>query len=238
MALIGRAFLAIWNDLADGTHEAWSHWHSAEHIPERIATPGFRRARRWLDPTDPEHPYFCLYEIDDLTVLDGAEYLAHLDSPTRWSAQNMGSFRNYLRSMCVLRSTAGTGTGGHLATVRLYGEPDPADIEAVVGKVTGAADGAAGLVGAHTGTYDTSRLGRQTTESRLRGNAGAGQEPFAAVAMVESLRREDAVAAADALVAEFGAIAGVRSAARSVYTLHFALTDADPSSSGGKEQHA
>ncbi len=50
MALAGRALLAIWNGIAEEAEADFLAWHVREHIPERVAVPGFLRARRYVAP--------------------------------------------------------------------------------------------------------------------------------------------------------------------------------------------
>ena len=46
MALAGDGAILIWNDITDEGCAAFYDWHIAEHIPERVAIPGFLRGRR------------------------------------------------------------------------------------------------------------------------------------------------------------------------------------------------
>ena len=48
MGLLGSAVLAIWNDIAPGGDAEFNHWHTREHVPERVGVPGFLRGRRYL----------------------------------------------------------------------------------------------------------------------------------------------------------------------------------------------
>ena len=43
-ALLGDAVVLVWNDVADEGREQFYQWHDREHIPERLATPGFHAA--------------------------------------------------------------------------------------------------------------------------------------------------------------------------------------------------
>ncbi len=81
--LTGRGVVAIWNDIADAGRELFYEWHIREHIPERLAIPGFLEGRRYraIDgQTSPE--FFTLYEVEDFGVLCSEDYRARLDNPT------------------------------------------------------------------------------------------------------------------------------------------------------------
>jgi hypothetical protein len=47
MALSGTAALAMWWEIDAACRDDFEHWHSHEHLPERLGIPGFRRATRW-----------------------------------------------------------------------------------------------------------------------------------------------------------------------------------------------
>ena len=47
MALLGKAALAMWWDMAADMRKDFEDWHAHEHFPERLGIPGFRRASRW-----------------------------------------------------------------------------------------------------------------------------------------------------------------------------------------------
>ncbi len=63
MALAGRGVLAIWNGIAEEAEADFLAWHVREHIPERVAVPGFLRARRYVALRG-EPRYFNFYEHD------------------------------------------------------------------------------------------------------------------------------------------------------------------------------
>lgn len=50
VALRGTAFLAIWNDIAPDAEAEFNRWHTTEHMPERLWTPGISIGRRYVDP--------------------------------------------------------------------------------------------------------------------------------------------------------------------------------------------
>lgn len=115
--MLGTAAVTIWCDVAAGVREEFEDWHSHEHMPERLAIPGFLRGSRWA--SEPAGSLFVLYELDRAETLTGPAYLARLNDPTPWSRKMMPEHRNMVRSLCVARASFGGGLGGAIATVRL-----------------------------------------------------------------------------------------------------------------------
>ena len=86
MSLLGKAVVAIWNDITPEGRRTFIEWHNREHIPERVAIPGFHRGRRYVAiEASPE--YFTLYEARDAGVLVSDAYLERLNAPTPWSVR-------------------------------------------------------------------------------------------------------------------------------------------------------
>lgn len=86
-------------------------WHSHEHLPERLAIPGFRRGSRWRALAG-EPAYFVLYEVGDLDVLSSPAYMDRLNHPSPWTAKIMPSYRGMRRGLCEIVARAGHGLGG------------------------------------------------------------------------------------------------------------------------------
>jgi hypothetical protein len=117
-ALLGNAAVLIWNDVANEGRERFYEWHDKEHIPERLALPGFRRGRRLVRPGhSPE--WLTIYEADDLAAVTSPEYLARLNSPTPGTVSALKHFRNTSRAVCALDHSVGSSTGGHMLAMRL-----------------------------------------------------------------------------------------------------------------------
>lgn len=57
-------------------HEDEFHaWYDTEHIPERLAVPGFVNAERWIDTANPKIA-IATYDVDSVAVFDSAAYRA------------------------------------------------------------------------------------------------------------------------------------------------------------------
>ena len=46
--MLGAAAVAIWCEVAPEIREEFDDWHAHEHMPERLAIPGFLRGSRWV----------------------------------------------------------------------------------------------------------------------------------------------------------------------------------------------
>jgi hypothetical protein len=169
MSLLGTAVLAIWNDVAAGGDDEFNHWHTNEHVPERVGVPGFLRGRRYLAVSG-SPKYFTLYETESLDTLARGPYIERLNNPTPWTSRALPLFRNNNRSACRVTVSLGQGVGGSLATVRL-GPLDGREAELrgwLTEKALPAVAGHPCVVGAHFCEADVSATGVPTQERTLR----------------------------------------------------------------------
>ena len=109
------AFLALWNDIAPQREPEYDQWHTLEHVPERVSVQGFRGGRRYVNRDRAQHRYFTLYEVDSLAVFTSAEYRDLLENPTPWSASVRPDFSNFLRVICTVTMSRGSGVGAAIA---------------------------------------------------------------------------------------------------------------------------
>src|SRR5262245_40959213 len=114
--MLGTAAVTIWCDVAAEVRDEFEDWHTSEHMPERLAIPGFLRAPRWR--SEPPGSFFILYELASPATLEGPAYLARLNDPTPWSRKMMPHHRNMVRSLCLVRESYGEGLSQAMATVR------------------------------------------------------------------------------------------------------------------------
>ena len=154
--MLGRAAVAMWWDVAPEVRAEWEHWHSTEHMPERLAIPGFRRGTRWVARSG-EPSYFVLYEVADLSTITTGAYLERLNNPTPWSRRMMPHHGNMVRSLCAVRESWGGGVPQVLATIRLAPTSDLPKLPR-----------GQGLTGAHL-LESQPMPGTQTTEQKIRG---------------------------------------------------------------------
>jgi hypothetical protein len=180
--LAGEAVVAIWNGIAPAGRAEFYAWHLSEHIPERVAIPGFRRGRRYIAADAATRPeFFTLYEADAMEVLRGEAYLARLNAPTPWTKSATAHFRDTSRVLARVRGSFGPGVGGYALTVRggvAIGDAEDKVVAAVL-----AASRAPRVTGAHLATADAAASATDTAESKGRADILA---PPSWLAMLEA----------------------------------------------------
>jgi hypothetical protein len=234
MALLGQAAVAIWSDMQDPA--AHDHWHSHEHLLERLGIPGFLRARRMvalevvevLEMTAPR--YFVLYEVANAEVMTSPAYLHCLNQPSPWTTRTMAANRSLHRTLCSVRSSHGHGVGGHMLVLPVAPLPGQEDQlrDWLKGEVLPSLAAQAGLVGAHYLERDNTHERPATEEERLRGRPD-GSVP--ALLLVEGYAPEVLRQVLHTLLGESGLSAhggGAQSTLPGqIYTLAHQMTPAD-----------
>ena len=158
--MLGAAAVAIWCDVDPQIKDEFDDWHAHEHMPERLAIPGFLRGSRWVS-VDGLNAYFVLYELRDLAVLTAGPYLERLNHPTPWSTKMMPHHRNMVRSLCRVESSFGVGLGEAMLTIRLKAQAGAELLPGLPAR--------RGLVAAHL-LHDAGAVqGAPTTEQKIRG---------------------------------------------------------------------
>ena len=184
--------LAIWHDLEDSSYELYERWLVGEHIPERLALPGFLEARRY-EAVYGRPRFFIAYAVASPEALASPEYLARLASPTPLTREAMKGFRNMVRTACsVAYRSPRWGLGGCVVTA--YAEQptavDGAGLERdprVAGvQVWKAAQGPAGAT---------------SSEAKLR---PGGDLRIEAALVVDVLREDDGVQMEETVLAALG----------------------------------
>ena len=167
MALLGKAALAMWWDMAPEVKAEFEDWHSHEHFPERIAIPGFLRGTRWTSATDGPG-IFVMYEVAAHETLSSPSYVAHLNAPTPWSTKMMPHHRNMVRCQCHVLESRGSAVGRHVLTVRFSASSGrDADVRAHFKSLGDSLVTRPGLIGAHLLRHQTPDVAL-TTEQKMR----------------------------------------------------------------------
>jgi hypothetical protein len=224
MALIGKGVLAIWNGIAPQAEDDFVAWHVREHIPERVALPGFLRGRRYVAVAG--HPkYFNFYETETTSDLSAPAYVARLNAPTDWTRRVVAQFTDTSRTICAVAWSLGTGEGGWIEAIVLEAA-SPNFQEAMRAAFQPAVAALPGIVGLHLLEGQTPAAQADTAEKKLR---GAPDAVAAWILLVEASRPDSlgafraGLGSDDALVA-CGAGAAIK---RGTYQLQFALTKAE-----------
>jgi hypothetical protein len=98
-------------DIAAEAQLEHDDWHSHEHLPERLAIPGFLRGSRWRALAGAP-AYLVMYEVAELGVLSSPAYMERLNHPSPWTTKVMPSYRGMRRGLCEIVARAGHGLGG------------------------------------------------------------------------------------------------------------------------------
>ncbi|WP_406854350.1 hypothetical protein ABEG18_17590 [Alsobacter sp. KACC 23698] len=172
--LMGQGALVNWGGVVAEQEDDYNMWHSREHMPERLAVPGFRRGRRGVavDGTPAALKYFMMYEAVDADIFISAPYLARLNDPTPWTRRILSAYIAPSRTICRVVATRGHGAGGWLATLQLR-QVDRAKLRAwSQGDWIDGVMAQNGVLGAHALEGDP-QLGQQpTAEKTFRESRG------------------------------------------------------------------
>ena len=120
--LMGLGVMINWSDVAPQHRPQYYEWHSREHMVGRVAIAGFQRGRRYI-AVSAQRDFLVLYEVDDLAVLTGADYLAKANAPSPLTQRTTPFVKNSVRGLARVKKSLGIGSGGHALTLRF----DPAD---------------------------------------------------------------------------------------------------------------
>lgn len=211
----GRGALGVWHGVVGAEQRAAEDWYNREHHAERVAIPGFRRARRYVNcGAGPR--YFSRYDVDEAAVLASAAYLAALDNPSPWSQKIFPHYRRTVRGAFSVTARAGDAEGGYLLTLR-FGDgtaaPDRKLESVLAGAVTPLTE-RLGILAVEVWHVDAGVTTHRSREKELR---GAG-EPFPAYALLVDASRPELAAEA---LAEVVPAEALTAAAIDTYQLVF-----------------
>jgi hypothetical protein len=168
MGLLGSAAMVLSFDIEPEAVDEHDDWHTREHLPERLAIPGFLRGSRWK-AVEGEPRYLVLYEVADLGVLGSAGYLERLDNPTPWTQKMMKSYRGMRRGFCRVAASCGAGLGGSATLARFTPAPqrEAALRDWLVEQVLPGLAALAGVASAHL--FQAAGTPAMTAEQQIRG---------------------------------------------------------------------
>lgn len=93
-------------------------WFDKEHLPERVAIPGFLDGRRY-ESTNGSGRYLQIYNTVDFAALDSAAYHKVLANQTDWSKHHIPKFIRPTRVVGQLVESRGYARGAAVTLVRL-----------------------------------------------------------------------------------------------------------------------
>jgi hypothetical protein len=94
---MAKGILIAAMNFSDVAEDEFHDWYDTEHIPERLAVPGFLNAQRWLGTAN-QKDSLALYDLDNVAVLQSAPYRAvggANGSP--WTKRVTGRTRSIIR---------------------------------------------------------------------------------------------------------------------------------------------
>src|SRR5438270_447436 len=79
MAKKGTGLLMVWADVPADKEEEFNRWYNEEHLPERMAIPGFLGGARYeAVKGGPKH--LACYELESAAVMESAAWNAQRDA--------------------------------------------------------------------------------------------------------------------------------------------------------------
>ena len=84
MATKGTGLLMVWADVPADKEDEFNRWYDEEHLPERMAIPGFLAGARYQAVKGgPKH--LACYELESAAVLQSPAYKKVQANPTPWT---------------------------------------------------------------------------------------------------------------------------------------------------------
>ncbi len=115
-----RGLLAIWTDIDKDFIPQFREWHSREHMPLRIPTPGWYAGHRYYGLKGA--PGFLIsYETSEASDLAGKAYHDSLNLPDARTREALSHYRNSVRTIYRLLEGAGEKLptdSSHYLTIR------------------------------------------------------------------------------------------------------------------------
>ena len=105
-----KAALVIQVDIDPADDALFNHWHSREHVQERVGCPGWLRGSRFRGVDTPGR-YLLFYDAESPAAFESEAYYARLRNPTELSRAIFPKFRNTSRTACAVERRLGDGIG-------------------------------------------------------------------------------------------------------------------------------
>jgi hypothetical protein len=109
-----RTLLVVLSDIRPALESDFVRWYDEEHLPQRLAVPGFIRAARYeagpavysgslAMPEAPPPKHLAVYEMDGPEVLESEPYRRLIANPSEWTQRVRSTFELRLRQSYVER---------------------------------------------------------------------------------------------------------------------------------------
>ena len=94
---MAKGILIAAMNFSEVVEDEFHDWYDTEHLPERLAVPGFLNAERWIGINNPKDSV-ALYDLDNVGVLHSPPYLAVAgDNGSPWTRRVTGRTRMLIR---------------------------------------------------------------------------------------------------------------------------------------------
>ncbi len=103
--------------------EEFHGWYESDHIPARMALPGFRAARRYR-VLDGSPEYLAVYELDDLDALQTEGYQQLKAAPSALTDRMLSVVNGFTRFTCEQISDVGQPVFGAYLSAVAFAVPD------------------------------------------------------------------------------------------------------------------
>jgi hypothetical protein len=81
-----KGFLLVFMNPPPAFEEEFNAWYDSEHIPERLAVPGFLTGLRYVNIASGAPRFMAMYDLENLAVLDTPHYLrVAFDNSSPWT---------------------------------------------------------------------------------------------------------------------------------------------------------
>ena len=132
--MAAKGFLLVMMQPPPALEEEFNDWCDTEHVPERLAVPGFLSARRFVC-LDGAPRYLALYDLERPEVLETEDYLrVAFDRSSPWTKRVVSRVRVWRASGRQIHpGGALTGEAARLLLLRLRALPATAEADVVEG---------------------------------------------------------------------------------------------------------
>lgn len=134
-SVVGAGAMINWITVPRKHMAVYEDWYNYQHLPERVSTPGFLRARRFIaaQHRDPDRlDYLTLYETTTVEVLASPQYLRRLDNPTALTLDVVPLFTDFHRAACQVTVIRGHGSSGRVMAVEVDSGSDRATLRSAL----------------------------------------------------------------------------------------------------------
>ena len=132
--MANKGFLLVLMHAPPAFEEEFNAWYDTEHLPERLAVPGFESARRFVCLAG--HPrYLAMYDLARFEVLDSPEYLkVAFGNSSPWTLRVMQHVRvNRAAGRQIYPGTVVTGATSRVQLLRFRNRAASAGDEIIRG---------------------------------------------------------------------------------------------------------